>query len=75
MFYAKDIDGMDASLRCQNLPCIGVTARSPPLMFVRKIADFRPPKQPYPCPDFRSGKASAKLQKTFCPFGAFPVLA
>src|ERR1700733_14805554 len=29
-------------------------------MFVRKIADFRPPKQPYPCPgiaDFRSGKA------------------
>jgi hypothetical protein len=29
MFYAKDIDGMDASLTCQNLPCIGVTARSP----------------------------------------------
>ena len=30
------------------------------LMFVRKIADFRPPKQPYSCPgiaDFRSGKA------------------
>jgi len=30
------------------------------LMFVRKIADFRPPKWPYPCPgiaDFRSGKA------------------
>jgi hypothetical protein len=29
-------------------------------MFVRKIADFRPPKWPYPCPgiaDFRSGKA------------------
>jgi hypothetical protein len=33
-------------------------------MFVRKIADFRPPKQPYPCPgiaDFRSGKAEPCL--------------
>jgi len=30
------------------------------LMFVQKIANFRPPKWPYPCPgiaDFRSGKA------------------
>jgi hypothetical protein len=33
-------------------------------MFVWKIADFRPPKQPYPCPgivDFRSGNAEPCL--------------
>jgi hypothetical protein len=35
-----------------------------PLMFIQKIADFRPPKWPYPCPgivDFRSGKAEPCL--------------